>query len=478
MGRESCRAGWIEHGKEGDKNTRKMQLHAATARGDLDGMMFALECGTDVNVRNARGQTALVFALEQARAFSRRHGPIVTVEALQLLLESGADLEAPDDLDCTAIHRAVATGDIRYLRRLLAHGANVKHVTNSGYSVLTHACFQPAGPRKLAIVRELCDLGVSLDTTSVHAEFPLRVCLRFGDLETMQTLIALGANTKPLNWTPLHRAVAFGTVKEITEMQPEAGAIDGRTAPFELSPWLLAFVRGDIGIIGLLAELGADLTQTARCGETALHLAAEFGRLDALRWSLDLGAAPDSLNDFAETPLHRAAESSHPACVESLISRGANVAQENHTQGQPIHAARSLEVIRLLVELGGADVNALDGTGEWPLQLAAGENDVERMTWLLRHGAEVDRTSTGETALHSAVRSDSRESVDLLLAAGANPNQQDVDDWTPLFSAQSREVIRTLRKAGADPKLTDEVGGGPEGWLQDPILRNALREKL
>ncbi len=88
-----------------------MQLHAATARGDLEGMAFALQSGTDVNARNSSGQTALVFGLEQAKTFSRRCGPLVTVEAVKVLLEAGADLEASDGLGATAIHHAAAIGD-------------------------------------------------------------------------------------------------------------------------------------------------------------------------------------------------------------------------------------------------------------------------------------------------------------------------------------------------------------------------------
>jgi ankyrin repeat protein len=126
----------------------------------------------------------------------------------------------------------------------------------------------------------------------------------------------------------------------------------------------------------------------------------------------------------------------------------------------------------------GTDVNAVGGCGDWPLKLAAEANDVGRVRWLLEHGAEVDRTSTGATSLHAAVQFDARETVDLLLAAGANPNPQDVDGWTPLFGAQSREVIHLLRRAGADPKIPARAVYGPEKWLKDPILREAWREEL
>jgi ankyrin repeat protein len=272
--------------------------------------------------------------------------------------------------------------------------------------------------------------------------------------------------------------VAMGSLANLERIAPSPLEINATNHRYQLSPWLLAFIRGDLGIIRWLAEHGADLTQTGRCGESLLHVAARFGHVATLHWLNELGADPTALNDFGNSPLHEASEWNHVDAVSALISFGGNARQENPVQDQPIHAAKSLETIQTLVELGGADINAVGGCGEWPLKLAAEDNDIRRIEWLLEHGAEVDRTSTGETALHAAIRNDSRESMDLLLEAGANPNQQDVDGWTPLFCAQSREAIRALRKAGADPRITDQAARGPEKQLKDPILLNALRERL
>jgi cytohesin len=455
-----------------------MQLHAASARGDTDGISFALAHGTEVNARNGSDQTALVFAFEQAKAYARRRGPIITIDAARVLLNSGADLEAGDGLGSTAIHHAVAIADRSFLDLLLEHGGDARHFGRSNYSVLTHACYQPPSPGKDAIVRKLHEAGASLDAASDYGEFPLGVCLYFGDLGTMRVLLELGANPGPLNWTPLYHAVAMGSVADLERIAPTPAEINAPNDRYHLSPWLLAFKRGDLGIIRWLAERGADLTATGRCGESLMHLAARFGHVDALHWLNELGADPNPLNEFGKSPLHEASEWNHVGAASALISFGANAKQQGRVGEQPIHAAQSLEMIQTLVELGGADVNVLDGCGEWPLKLAAEQNDVERIEWLLNHGAEVDLTSTGETALHAAVRHDSRESIALLLRAGANPNQQDVDGWTPLFSAQSMEAITELRKAGADPKITDQAAGGPEKWLKDPILLKALRGTL
>jgi cytohesin len=449
-----------------------MQLHAAAARGDIEGMTFALEHGADINARNGSGQTALVFALERLKGFSSYRGPSMTLDAVRFLIKAGTDLEAADSLGATAIHHAAAIPNLAFLEMILEHGGNAKHVTKSGYSVLTHACYQPSSPEKRAIVRRLHTAGASLDTESDFGEFPLGVCLYFGDLETLRVLLDLGADPKPLNWTPLHHAVALGNEANLAQIAPGPAEINTMNLRYQISPWLLSFIVGDIGKIHWLAERGADLIQVGRCSESPMHIAARFGHMGAVQWLNELGADPNALNEFSSSPLHEAAEWDRVKCAYTLMDLGADAMREE------IHAAKSLRMLQALVERGGADVNEVDGCGDWPLKLAAEANDVKRLEWLLKHGAEVDRTSTGETALHAAVRGDSREAVDLLLAAGANPNQQDVDGWTPLFGALSREVIHTLRRAGADLRIIDQAGYGAEKWLNDPILVRALKEQL
>lgn len=440
-----------------------MQLHAAASRGDLEGIAFALKVGSDVNSRNSAGQTALVFALDRAKAFSRQCGPKVTLEVVEALLDAGADLEATDGLATTAIHHAVGIPDPEFLCLLLERGGNPRHITKSGYSVLLHACFQPASQAKRVIVERLHQAGASLDVASGYGEFPLGECLRFGDFEALRYLIELGADSGPLNWSELHHAVALKEQADIERLSPSDTDINNPNPRFGLSPWLLAFIRGDLATIRYLADQGADLTQMGRGGESLLHLAAEFGHENAINWLLDLGADTNIGGASGETPLHRAAEQNRVASAKALLGRGADASTQSHFQSQPIHSAHSAEMVQLLAEFGGADLNAVDGCGEWPLKSAAENNDVERITWLLNHGAKVDRTSTGDTALHSAVLFDSREAVDALLEAGANPNAQDVDGWTPFSTSASwddaQEFIARLNEDedGPDYRLPTEA---------------------
>jgi len=73
---------------------------------------------------------------------------------------------------------------------------------------------------------------------------------------------------------------------------------------------------------------------------------------------------------------------------------------------------------------------------------------------LLAKGANPNfKDSRGRTPLHHAAFHGYADNVQLLLAAGADPNARDNDGWTPLNAANSgrndAHVTRTLRAAGA-----------------------------
>ncbi len=395
-----------------------------------------------------------------------------------MLLAAGASLDAVDELDVCAIYRAAQTGDIGLLRALLEKGANPRSITKSGYSVLLHACFQPASAEKISILEQLISLGADPGQISDYGESPLGVSLRFGDFAAMRLLLRHGANPGVLQWGPLHQAVAFGTLEEVSSLatSPEATNANNNNRR-KLSPWLLSFVAGDLAKAQLLADRGADLTQTDHSGASPLHLAAEFGHTDLISWWLGCDADVHTVDASQNAAINRAVGNNHLKAAQALLRGGAGAGGNVNPDTRAIHFAHSVEMLRLLVESGDADVNCIDGCGDWPLKSAAEANDVDRTSWLLEHGAEVDLTSTGETALHAAVRSDAREALSLLLENGANPNAKDVDGWTPLFGAQSSEAIHALLNAGANPKLTDQADWGPERWLKDPVLLSALERK-
>jgi ankyrin repeat protein len=231
---------------------------------------------------------------------------------------------------------------------------------------------------------------------------------------------------------------------------------------------------GDVAKVSKLAELGSPLDQLGRLEASPLHIAAEHDRAEAATWLLkSAGAGTESADKFGSTPLMIACERDSVRTVELLLDTGAAIEANGK---RAINEARSEKVMRLLTEKGGADVNCIDDCGNWPLEVAAAANDTSCVDWLIAHGALVDLTSTGATALHTAIRADAREAAQLLLQHGANPNAQDVDGCTPLFETQSREAIQLLLNHGADPKITDQCGYLPKSMRadEDPLLKELL----
>ena len=169
-------------------------------------------------------------------------------------------------------------------------------------------------------------------------------------------------------------------VEAIVEKRPDLA----RARTDEGLPWTLAAVyRGHPGVADLLLRHGAELDPFS---------AAALGRTDQLMVLLDRGVA--GLGDLSPdgwTPLHLAAFFGHRETAAMLIDRGADTAarSNNEIANTPLHAAIAggrAAVVELLVERG-ADVNAV-ANGLTPLDIAAGREDQEMVTYLIAHGAE------------------------------------------------------------------------------------------
>ncbi|PIO65957.1 ankyrin repeat protein [Teladorsagia circumcincta] len=101
---------------------------------------------------------------------------------------------------------------------------------------------------------------------------------------------------------------------------------------------------------------------------------------------------------------------------------GANINQTTNTSSTPLRGAcydGHLEIVKYLVE-HGADIEVANQHGHTSLMIAAYRQKVEVVKYLISCGADVNRSSKkGNTAMHDAVEGENAEVCALLLEAGA-----------------------------------------------------------
>ncbi|MBO9555775.1 ankyrin repeat domain-containing protein [Cellulomonas sp.] len=179
-------------------------------------------------------------------------------------------------------------------------------------------------------------------------------------------------------------------------------------------------------------------------GQRPIVRAAESGDLDEVRALLSAGVPALDPDSGGWTALHAAAERCHPDVVRVLLDSGADVDVRDDDASTPLLSAAGEAdgaTVSLLIE-AGADVNVVDPVLEWtPLSRAANYANLDVLTMLLAAGADPN----GGEALLAAAVAGSRECVERLVAAGADPGQQ-VDGQTAaqLARGQGHEMVARL----------------------------------
>jgi cytohesin len=151
-------------------------INGAAAGGDIEAVKGFLTAGTDVNAKDAGGETPLYHA--------------ATKEIAELLIANGAEVNAKDDDGRTPLHDAVFGGHKEVAELLISKGANVNAEEGGFFRT------------------------------------PLHDAAVFGHKEIAELLIAAGADVNAngiIGWTPLHYAADNGQ-KEIAELLIAEGA--------------------------------------------------------------------------------------------------------------------------------------------------------------------------------------------------------------------------------------------------------------
>jgi ankyrin repeat protein len=277
-------------------------LMYAAEIGSVDAMRLLLDRGADVNAQNAFGSTALMWSVSDPAK-------------VRLLLDHGAQVNTAAKSGRTALIVAAFTNpSAEVVRLLLAKGAKVDVMDTRHVTPMNAATFG----NDTATVRLLLEAGADIDTPDTFIGLtPLMNAAGNRNVEAVTQLLAKGAKVNAVSktqglpkiqtgtvefggWTPLLMASAFGPPEAVKLLLDDGARIDAQDYR-GFTPLMLAVGtdRYDRRTVDLLMAHGADLRPTNHAGETALDWANKFRDPEVIR---ALGGSPADLAQPVHLP--------------------------------------------------------------------------------------------------------------------------------------------------------------------------------
>ncbi|RAW34327.1 hypothetical protein PC110_g9343 [Phytophthora cactorum] len=399
----------------------RVRLYYATRRGDLEEMREILEFAKAKGLTDV-GFPDKVYAAPKIRwkFFARsRENPVHVAallgntRALELLEEYGFSMEELDK-----VRRVVVStgGFFWHFVQLIVK--------------------RPQGSNE--------DTAVSVFHTSLVT--PLHCAVSTGQFETVRWLLAQGVSPGTLAQAsfrsnrvpPLFLAEHADIIRELLVHGADPLVIPDPGFMNTMTPLQLAYVRGNYAVAQELEEWGSDVALTP------FHLAAAHNDVAAVRKFIARKTDVDCLGEMGyvgvnrRTPLHWAAISGSSEAVDALLEGGADPNFQDVRGRSPLHWAaklNKLEVVRSLLR-ANADPNLADGEFMTPLMCAASALDASRelVSELTAAGGDIgyQLPTTGDTALHVAVREENEASALAVLASGGDLMRMNNEGLRPL----------------------------------------------
>ncbi|XP_069670298.1 uncharacterized protein [Periplaneta americana] len=266
-------------------------------------------------------------------------------------------------------------------------------------------------------------------------------------------------NKRALSWAvPQHhlktqKTSAF-TVKEHLETKDS----DYRT------PLSWVAYKGDLEMVSLLVEKGADVNTEDARKQTPLYYAVSGSHVNVVQFLIDSGAHVNACNNKGDSLMFTGVEQGNVDVVRLLIDQGTDVNACDKFGDSLICSAvltGNVDVVRLLIDKG-ADVNACRKHGDSPILSAIRGNNVHVVKLLIDQGADINACDKfGDSVICSAVLRGNVDVVRLLIDKGADLNACDRFADSLICSAVLRgnvDVARLLIDKGADVNACDKFG--------------------
>ena len=281
-------------------------LMLAASIGSVEAMKILIEAGADVNAADSFGATALMFGIRD-------------IAKVRVLLDAGARANDKTKQNQTALLLAASnSGSVESVRLLVAKGADAKVVGAAGRTGLIMA----ANQNDLAMVQFFLDQGVNVnavDSTDKSGHTALMAAAAQSNTPMVKALLQKGADVNmaatdasvvkngPLAFkgrTALMMAAPYGS-PEMIRLFLDAHADVNAHDIAGMTPLMFAVAseNQDPEVIKMLLAAGADAKFKSATGETALDWARKYGNPSILKLlGEEAKAAPARKSELAAIP--------------------------------------------------------------------------------------------------------------------------------------------------------------------------------
>lgn len=455
----------------GGSNNKSSALSLAVKNNHFEVVKVLLSSGADVNANNGE-PIRLAIGCDYNNVTNT------------LLKQRNVRIDLPLPENRTFLHIAAKNGNLRIVEALISKGVDINAMDDTNITSL----FIAAALGYDAIVQVLISNGAKINLQSTEGTTPLQIAASFGYTNVVKILLDNKANVTirdNKNRIAVELAIARGHLKVVqTMIEHEQFHIHAKSSD-DFTLLHIAAQNGDLEIIKILVNNGADVHARNRQGSKPIHIAAREDHIVVVEYFLgsgfhiqDEGAALNSL-------LHYAVSTGKIKSAKYLIEQNADVNKLNVNMSRPIHIAAehgSKDCVMLLLQ-NGATYNCIDKFKKKPWELSSNEDIIHLLASInklfaavkrnspleveccINEGAFVDaRNTDNATVLHHACWKGYSEVAKILLKSKANPNTISKDGNTPLHYAAKfghLEIVKSLLSNGAMHDATAATGKTP-----------------
>lgn len=419
-------------------------LHNAVILGKKSVLLHLQKLRINWQSRTSNGESAAHLAAIHAKT-----------EILECLKALGINIDSPDAEGNTPFHYAALSNQMESMRTLQKLGALVDYKNKAGLTPL-HVAVKNGD---LALVKELLHLGAKTSVTDNEDRSVLHIAAVNSRHEIVNYFIDLDVNIRDkVKRTPLHYAI-LNADQPLVQLLKKRGA--SMTAQDEGDHTALHYAAAadDAKMILFLYSIDPFLIEMRNNeGRTALHIAAEAGKLDNMQALIECKAEVNALDLEGNSPFHLAAAENQEPSMRYLKSKGAFIDKCNKQGQTALHAAierDDLAAINLLLNIG-LHLDTRDSLGKTALQYALNLNKLAIAKILKEKGADINaRDDAGRTFMHHAAMTGNTKLIAALISFGASLEAVDKEGKTPLQVAllgNSFDAVGELRRKGASAK--------------------------